>query len=79
MDAPGEDPWDVPFASVEAPGLNDEEVASIAAELLTYSARYEPWVPPVKAEHVATRMEELDLLARSVVGELYRTGKPEAM
>lgn len=78
MDAPGEDPWDMPFAAVEAPGLVDEEVGKIATDLLVHAARYEPWVPPIKAEHVATRMEELDLLARRVVGELYRTGKPEA-
>jgi tRNA uridine 5-carbamoylmethylation protein Kti12 len=78
MDLPGEDPWDMPFASVEAPALDDSDIAGIAAELLAHAACHEPWAPPVKPEHVATRTEELDLLARRVVGELYKTSRPKA-
>lgn len=75
FDAPGEDPWDEPIAVVEAPGFDDDDVRNVIRKIIDAAESYTPWSPPEPTVHVSTVSEELDLLARRVVGDLYRDSK----
>jgi tRNA uridine 5-carbamoylmethylation protein Kti12 len=75
FDTPGLDPWDAPFAVVKAPGPDAKELDEIVNRLLIRSKTYRPEALSVKEPHIPSRAEAIDLLARKIVGELYRSGR----
>ncbi len=78
FDAPGQDPWDEPLASINTVEFDWEELHALANDLRENARNFVPWTPPVRNVHTPRRIEELDLLARRIVGELYRESSAEA-
>ncbi|MFH1998607.1 MAG: AAA family ATPase [Planctomycetota bacterium] len=76
FDPPGEDPWDEPAAVVKAPDFDDPAVRDVAEIILDKARTFTPWTPPEPTHHESSLSEELDLLARRIVSDLYRMARP---
>lgn len=72
FDPPGLDPWDEPLAVLGSPPHDQKVLDELAKKLVAGAEKFTPWTPPVVEPHESTRLERLDLLARSIVGSLYR-------
>jgi len=74
FDPPGDVAWDEAYLQVDAEHVTEESVARLAAGLLARAPRF---VPPIEEPGTGplekTRREELDILSRRAVGELYKT------
>jgi len=78
FDPPGEDPWDTPIAVLKAPDISDSDIELISENLIKLIDEYKPWTPNEKNTHQLKRVEELDLLCRKVVSELFKNQRPKA-
>lgn len=75
FDTPGGDPWDEPLARVNVKEMDEGAWKALMEGLGERVDQFRPWTARERKPHAPTRAEELDLLSRKVVGDLYRTGK----
>lgn len=72
FDPPGEVAWDTPFASLDAMSIDDGKVAAIVKRMIDEAADHLPQIEePGTGSLSRTRLEELEILSRRVLGRLY--------
>jgi tRNA uridine 5-carbamoylmethylation protein Kti12 len=79
FDPPGEEPWDAAFLTLSAMESTDAAIVRAADKI---TRRAGSAVPPLEDSGTGTlersRTEEIDLLSRRVIGDLYRQRGPSA-
>ncbi len=73
FDPPGELPWDAAFLTTDALSVTDEVVAGVVTGMMEKAHQFippldEPGTGPIEK----TRREELDILSRRAMGELFK-------